>query len=246
MRVFFTAAAVLVAVLPATSQVCNPRTFGGAYGFQLTGTTTISGDPKPVSSMGRLEFDGHGALSGTVSVNFDGYLLGNPTTGSYEVRTDCTITWSLQDTSGAFQHFTGKLTPDFERATFRQTDKGGARDGTLARVAKTCTTAAMQGNYQFTVSGTVKSMEVVGEMRKYAFEGLITMDAAGNLAVLRDGAAANGGSATVDSDCIVNIDFVPVEAEHIALRGVFVSDGKEILAIDAEPGAAVNARFRMK
>src|SRR6266567_5136125 len=118
---------LLGTVFPASAQLCNPQEFAGVYGFQLSGSTTISGDSKPVASMGRLEFDGQGGVNGSASVNFAGYLLGNPVTGSYDVRTDCSITWSLQDDSGAFQHFAGTLRADLLRATFRQTDAGGAQ-----------------------------------------------------------------------------------------------------------------------
>ena len=73
------------------ADVCNPRDFQGPYGFQLTGETTVSGDPQPAASLGRLVFDGDGGVSGTSSVKFAGLLLGNPVTGTYEARTDCGV-----------------------------------------------------------------------------------------------------------------------------------------------------------
>ena len=238
--------AILSAAVPAAAQYCNPRNFAGAFGFQLSGTTTISGAPKPVASMGRMEFDGRGAVSGTSSVNFDGFLLGNPVTGTYEVRGDCTLSWNLQDDSGGFQHFTGKLNSDMDRATFRQTDRGGANNGTLVRLARVCTPAVLQGSYQFSMSGVIRAMDGSPEVSKVSLNGVIAIDPAGNLALLRDGAAVNAGTLTVDNDCIVNADFSSVPGEHIKLRGVLVSGGKEILAIGSDPGAAVNARFRLK
>src|SRR6202167_1499823 len=123
--------APLLAIPARAADVCDPAKLEGAYGFQLSGHTTISADSKPVVSVGRLVFDGHGVLSGYASVNFAGYFLGNPVTGSYEAHDDCTISWSLQDDSGAFQHFTGKLTPDNSSAEFHQSDTGGAQDGIL-------------------------------------------------------------------------------------------------------------------
>jgi len=240
-RVLLAAAGLAAAVLPATAQVCTPDKFSGAYGFQLAGTTDISGAPKPVSSMGRLEFDGRGGVRGKASVNFDGFLLGNPVTGSYQVRTDCSIEWSLQDTSGAFQHFAGRLTPDFGRATFRQTDRGGAREGRLVRLPETCSTAAAAGRYRFSLSGSIRPMETGGRARRISIEGLVSADPAGNLVLSRDGAAA--GAVKVGSDCVVEMDFIPQPDERMKLRGVLAAGGSEILAINPDPGAAVNARF---
>src|ERR1051325_5310027 len=91
----------------AAADVCAPAQLIGPYAMQLSGTTSISGAPKPTAGIARVVFDGHGNLSGTASAMFAGYLLGNPVTGTYEIKSDCTITWKLQDDSGASQHFSG-------------------------------------------------------------------------------------------------------------------------------------------
>src|SRR5690242_18361707 len=98
---------LLAAAVPAAcgAAVCNPAGVDGAYGFQLTGVATISGVSQPVVSLGRLVFDGQGSISGVSSVSFTGLYLGNPVTGMYQARTDCSIDWSLQDDSGNRQHF---------------------------------------------------------------------------------------------------------------------------------------------
>jgi len=236
----------LTAALPAAAQVCNPQVLQGAYGFQLAGTTTISGDSKPVAAMGRIEFDGRGAVSGTASVNFAGFLLGNPVTGVYEAHSDCTVTWSLQDDSGAFQHFAGTLTPDLQRATFHQTDTGGARQGTLAKVAPQCSDAALQGNYSFSISGGAIPMNPGEVARNISFGGALTADGAGNLALVADGSATAAGTSSVDSDCIVDMTIVPALGASIKLRGILVTGGKEVLAIETDPGTTVNARFRAR
>jgi len=193
-----------------------------------------------------MEFDGRGALSGTSTVNFDGFLLGNPVTGTYQVRGDCTLSWSLQDNSGAFQHFTGKLNSDMDRASFRQTDRGGANNGTLVRLARVCTPAILQGRYQFSMSGVIRAMNGSPDVSKVSLNGLIAIDPAGNLALLRDGAAVNAGTVAVGSDCIVNADFSSAPGKHIKLPGVLWGRGKEIRAIGSDTGSAINARFRRK
>ena len=87
---------LLLTGAPANAgNVCNPTKLVGPYAFQLSGTTTISGTPKPTASLGRITFDGSGSLSGTASATFRGLLLGNPVTGTYEAQSDCSVTWKL-------------------------------------------------------------------------------------------------------------------------------------------------------
>src|ERR1017187_10071800 len=50
--------------LSLRADVCDPTKLAGPYGFQLSGETTISGESKPVSNVGRMVLDAHGAISG--------------------------------------------------------------------------------------------------------------------------------------------------------------------------------------
>src|SRR5580658_3284447 len=117
--------ALMLSCTAFAADVCNPNDFQGAYGFQLSGTSAISGEAKPIAGVGRMVLDGSGGLSGTSSVTFSGVLQGNPVTGTYEAHTDCSVSWALQDDSGAYQHFAGTMSPDGKRVQFRQTDPGG-------------------------------------------------------------------------------------------------------------------------
>jgi hypothetical protein len=153
----------LLILLPASvalaADVCNPADLVGPYAFQLTGSTDISGTPRPTASLGRIVFDGRDSLSGTASATFRGLLLGNPVTGSYEAKWDCSVTWQLQDDSGAFQHFSGTLSPDGTRVQFKQTDPGGAQRGIMQKTSDTCSPADLQKEYYFTVSGSTRAMQ---------------------------------------------------------------------------------------
>src|ERR1035438_6571279 len=90
------------------ADVCNPADLVGPYAFQLTGSTDISGEPHPTASLGRIVFDGTGNLSGTASATFRGLLLGNPVTGSYETKSDCSVSWKLQDDSRSEERRVGE------------------------------------------------------------------------------------------------------------------------------------------
>ena len=218
------------------ADVCNPADLIGPYAFQLTGSTDISGSPKPAVSLGRIEFDGRGSLTGTASVMFRGLLLGNPVTGSYEAKSDCSVIWKLQDDSGGFQNFSGTLSIDATSLQFKQTDPGGVQRGTMKKLPGTCSAADLLKNYYFTVSGSTEPM--------LADQIANTVSARGTLDI-----AANG-SFQVESDCSVRFGLtLPARDGQVAapspmtMRGFLVNGGKEILAFQTDPGAMVSARF---
>ena len=242
MSKFLLLAVLTLPVLAA--DVCNPRVFHGAYGFQLSGDTTISGAAKPVASVGRLVFDETGGVSGYSSAHFAGYLLGNPTTGSYEAHTDCSITWSLQDTSGAFQHFKGTMTPDARRVQFRQTDPGGPGRGLLIRTPPACGAAALQPRYRFTISGSFIPMLPDQQAHRVSANGTAEVRDGGILWLEFAGTpGATEGTVEVDDDCVVQLELTLTSGDTMNLRGVLVDDGRQILAIQTDPGATVTATF---
>jgi hypothetical protein len=228
-------------VLPAglaaqATGVCDPAVLIGPYAFQLTGSTDISGTPQAAVSLGRIAFDGHGNLSGTASATFKGLLLGNPVTGSYEAKSDCSVSWKLQDDSGAFQNFSGTFSADGTRVQFKQTDPGGAQRGMMQKTSDTCSAADLPKKYDFTVSGKTIPMGA-GEVA-HAVSAKGTLDIAEN------------GSFQVGSDCSVRFEWIlPAEDQQdaepllMAMRGFLVNGGKEILAFQTDPGAMVAARF---
>lgn len=224
----------LLLLLPGAAyagDVCDSTNLVGPYAFQLSGSTTISGTPKRTASLGRITFDGSGSVSGTASAAYSGLLLGNPVTGTYAAKSDCSVTWTLQDDSGAFQNFTGTLSPDGTRVQFRQTDPGGAQRGIMQKTPDSCSAADLQKKYKFTVSGSTTPMQP-GEIPR-------TISASGTLDV------AQNGTFHVDSDCSVHfILTLPPEHSPMTMRGFLVNGGKEILALQTDPGAMVAAHFR--
>jgi len=235
--------------LPVRADVCNPNDLQGPYGFQLSGETTISGESKPVANLGRIVFAGDGKISGYSTVMFAGYLLGNVVTGTFEARADCRITWSLQDDSGAFQHFSGVATSDGKRVHFSQTDPGGAQRGTMVRTSPECKASDLRQAYAFTLSGSTIPMVPGGTYSTLAAHGLIQAENAGfKLAPEGASAVPTDVTITVDAECIVDIDLTLPAAgakppKPIMLRGILIDEGKEMLAIETDPGAMVSARF---
>ncbi|SPE31069.1 conserved hypothetical protein [Candidatus Sulfopaludibacter sp. SbA3] len=232
-----------------SADVCEPRKFQGAYGVQLSGTTTISGERKPVALVGRLVFDGTGTVSGYVSVNYTGLLLGNPVNGTYEAHEDCSLTWSLQDDSGAFQHFAGTMASDLVHIQFHQTDDGGARQGVMVRTPKVCSAATFLKRYTYTISGSTTPMLPGETAHAVSSNGVMEVSEGGNFTITADGPhAPSKGTLNVDSDCITNIALALSVGDAGAtvamkLRGVLLDEGKEILAIQTDPGTTVTAKF---
>ena len=93
-RYFFLVFAWMFAFPVAHAAVCDRKAFHGAYGFSLTGTTTIGGPARPVAVVGRVVVDDSGNLSGISSASFTGLVFGNRVIGKVLPQTDCTVTVS--------------------------------------------------------------------------------------------------------------------------------------------------------
>ena len=233
MRTIWLSLLILFPGLPQAADVCNPADLLGPY-VSVNGHFDIAGTPKPTASLGRIAFDGRGGLSGTASAIFGGLLLGNPVTGSYEAKSDCSVIWKLQDDSGGFQNFSGTLSRDGTSVQFKQTDPGGAQRGIMQKTSDACSAADLQKKYYFTVSGSTTPMQPGDAPRVVSAKG--TLDIAEN------------GSFRVESDASVPFgltllaqDGQAVELSTMAMRGFLVSGGREIPAFQTDPGAIVAA-----
>jgi len=243
----------LIFALPVThAAVCDPKAFHGAYGMSLTGATTIGGSTRPVAMIGRLVVEGSGTLSGISSTSFTGLLLGNPTTGRYEAHTDCSVTWAFQDSSGTFQHFAGTMNADGGRVTFRQTDSGGAGNGTLLRTVNWCTASSLAGTYKFKASGRTVDIPSGADSGLVSLQGVLIADGAGTLS-LNAGPGqpvVAAGSYEVQSDCFVTLvlDMPAAEKKTTTMhfRAILGDDSREVLGIQTDPGTVVAVRLVSK
>ena len=209
-----------MASVSRAASVCSETEVQGPYAAQLSGVTRIAGTAKPAVSLARLVFNADKSVAGYSSVNFDGLLLGNPVTGTYEIKSDCTMSWSLQDDSGGFQHFSGVISPGGNKVQFQQADPDTGQHGVMQKTSDACTAADFRERYSFTLSGATTR-----RVLNAAADGTFSTS---------DGP----GTFTVDSDCVVHIEF-----GDIKLRGILVNKGAEILAIQIDPGKTVSARF---
>jgi hypothetical protein len=239
--------ASIVAMPVAQADVCGPANFQDPYGFSLTGNTTIGGATRRVAAVGRLVFDGSGNVTGVSSAGFAGLVLGNPVTGTYEAHADCTVTWRLQDDSGAYQHFAGKMSADGGRVSFRHTDQGGADNGLLIRTTNGCSHSSLMGKFRFTISGVGVDIDSGTQSGSISFSGSLLADGAGGLS--SDGPdepARIAGTYDVQDDCYVNLTLeLPSDARKEAMhfRAILVDNSREVLGIQTDPGR--NAALRL-
>jgi len=230
---------------------CSNAAVTGPYGLHLSGISTISGSPAPFASLSRTAFDGEGHITGYSSVNFNGLLLGNPVTGTYDVKRDCTISFSLQDDSGGFQHFAGKVATDGSAIDLRQTDAGTGGHGTMVRTSDACIAADLLPGYTFALSGTATPLAAAGIPGNISAKGPLRFDGAGGFTLIQtfDGLEiTTRGTWSMESDCTVHFDLaLPVKNAQAAvpmkLRGILVNQGRQIFAIQTDPATVALARF---
>ena len=239
--------------LPVThAAVCEPRAFHGAYGLSLTGTTNIGSQTRPVAVIGRLVVEDSGNLSGISSASFTGLILGNVVTGKYEAHTDCSVTWTLQDDSGSFQHFAGNMSADGGRVAFRQTDPGGAGNGILLRSTDRCSASSLAGRFQLTVSGSTVDVNTALDSGRVSISGVLIADGAGILSLSSgpDEPVRSAGSYEVADDCFVKFVLELPADEHkwpaMHFRAIVVESGREVLGIQTDPGTTVALRLASK
>lgn len=241
---------LLLAFLATAAQgaVCNPNDLQSAYGFLLTGETNIGAGPQSVATLGRLIFDGSGHVSGTSSVKFTSLLLGNPVTGSYTAQQDCEVFWSLQDDSGNFQHFQGTMSSDGRRITFRQTDPGGAQNGTMTRTPDNCNSRSLNGRYSLSISGNRIDVGTARNTGSVSLKGFLDADGAGGLAFSPDaGPAVSAGTYEFEDGCVLHLILsLPVAGDQpteMNFRGFVNDNATAVFGMQTDPGSEVSLRL---
>ena len=251
-RYFFQLFAGIFALSVAHAAVCDPRAFHGAYGFSLTGTTTIGGPARPVAVVGRVVVDDSGNLSGISSASFIGLAFSNRVRGRFEAQTDCAVRLTLQDNTGNFQHFAGTMSADGGHVPFRQTDPGGAQNGILLRTTDGCTASSLAGTFKVKASGRTVDPNTGVDSGRVSVRGVLIADGARNLSFDSgpDEPVLAAGNYEVAEDCFVTLVMeLPVDQHATStmhFRAILVDNGREVLGIQTDPGTVVALRLVSK
>ena len=262
----------IVATSVTRAETCDARAFQGAYGFSLTGTTNIGDRARPVAVLGRLVVEDSEHLRGVSSASFMGLVYGNRVMGTYQVQMDCTIAWTLQDSSGGLQHFAGTMTVDGGRIMFRQTDPGSPGNGIMLRSMKACTESGLMRTFDFIASGSTFNMMNPAETRSVDVQGVLTADGAHKVSfVSNDGEQAlEAGTYELAEDCFVTlvvnlpagqqaptmissspsggvvIPGLPANGQPtpgLHFRAIVVDDGRQVLGMQIDPATTVAIRL---
>lgn len=125
------------AVVPASAQdqACSAASLNGAFGYSLKGTVYDSQYyTYLIGAVGRIVADGNGAVTGTMSLNFDGTAARTQFTGTYTIDADCTGTMAISTTlvgSNGTTHFDFVILDDGKTVELVQTDSPFIVTGTM-------------------------------------------------------------------------------------------------------------------
>jgi len=257
----------IVAASVTHAETCDARVFNGAYGFSLNGTTNIGDRARPAAVIGRVVVEDSEHLAGVSSASFMGLVYGNHIIGTYQVQTDCTITWTFQDSSGGLQHFAGTMTVDGSRIEFRQTDSGSPQNGIMLRSMKACSEPGLV-RIDFTASGSTVNLLDPAEVRTVDLQGAMTADGAHHLAYVSDTdePPAPVGTYELSEDCFVTLVVSPPPGQEpppaipgspsggvvipglpangqptpgLHFRAIVVDDGRQLLGMQIDPGTII-------
>jgi hypothetical protein len=113
---------------------CTMEQLRGAYAVYGQGSGTLGNPPQPgiEVDVGIATLDGKGNLSGSITFSFNGNIFRTKFIGTYLVKSDCTITLSIQDDFGEHLQEEGVVLGHGDEVRFIETNPGTV----IARVAK--------------------------------------------------------------------------------------------------------------
>ena len=144
------------------------------------------------------------------------------------------------------------MSADGGRATFRQTDPGGAGNGTLLRTMNGCSASSLSGTFKSKASGRTVDVNTAVDSGLVSLRGLLIADGAGTLSLNAgtDQPVVAAGSYEIQSDCFVTLVLeMPAGEKKTApmhFRAILSDDGQEVVGIQTDPGTVVAVRLVSK
>jgi hypothetical protein len=219
---------------------CASNLLNGSYAMQFSGSASSA----RLAGLARLSFDADGNVQGSSSVNANGTWQTRDVSGTFEVRDDCTVSFSLIDTNGITQNFAGVLAEQAESVLVIQTDAGAQVSGSLTRVRNFCQASDISGSFGLQYQGVLsdKAQTSLNSV------GLIAIDVDGNVtsSELRTGSGAfsqvaSAGNIVVNADCSALLTLAPITGggASVNFAGMLAADGRRVVLVQADAGAAV-------
>jgi hypothetical protein len=137
MAVAVTAAAHPPGVRKSSATViprCSVHSLVGNFGLTVTGQNILPPSTAiPIATVGVVNFDGEGALSGNVTTSFGGNVGNVSITGTYTMQSNCTGTFGVVFDNGFVISNSFVLVDEGREMLFIQTDQGTINTGKARR-----------------------------------------------------------------------------------------------------------------
>lgn len=219
---------------------CSNANLKGNYGYAGTDTDT-SGNLQ--ASIGHVTANGKGALTGTQTQSVDGTIVTAPVTGTYTVNADCTGSGTIKSKGKNGSNFDLTVLSGGKRVQTVTTDSGVIGTSYAeAQGSATCTKAGVKGTFGVQSTGVFLTVGPV------AFNGLLTLDGAGNLSGTASGSVDGqtfsqqsvSGTYTIKSNCTGTMTF-QISGEQEQHAGfVVVNGGAGMLLLETDTGTVVS------
>jgi hypothetical protein len=225
----------------AAGATCSNASLSGTYGF-LHGGTDSNGAPNS-TAVSQLTFDSTtGTFTGDTTSSHDGVITTFSFTGIYAVAPNCTGTgtptaanrFSLVVTSTGFLAF-----------------HPGSVGFAVKQGSPTCTNAGVQGSFGLETTGTrvIGPVAFIGELQlsvNALGEGVLRGHVAGSEegSILTFADEPVTGSYRVDANCTGWATIRPEGRSEMHFSLVVVDGGKEMLAIETDPGTVVSGTLQ--
>jgi hypothetical protein len=232
---------------------CSNASLSGTYGFSHSG---VDSHGAPAAAVTRLTFDPTtGTYTGEDLENIDGVIVPSSLTATYAVAKNCTATAQVTLVSGGASenvNVSFVVTPTGFWFLFQRPGATSSGFG-VKRGSPTCTNAGVEGRFGFEATGMFLAgapvtgpAAFIGEL-KFSVNPSGDGEISGHIAGSEDGTILTfadepvTGSYQVDKDCRGTATITPKGQPEMHFSFVVVDDGKEMLAVETDADAAVNA-----
>jgi hypothetical protein len=113
---------------------CTVRSLAGNFGLTVTAANIVPPSTTiPIVSVGLVNFDGAGSLSGGVTTSFGGFVGTDSITGNYTIESNCTGSFSVTFSNGFTINHNLVIVDEGKEVDFIQTDQGTVTTGRARR-----------------------------------------------------------------------------------------------------------------
>ncbi len=233
-------AALMAAVSTASAATCTNASLKGVYGVIASG---LNGSLEPATSIVLATFDGAGNGTGYTTKSDDGTIITYTSTGTYQIKKNCTGTLTDTNQNDQVEHQNIVLNNSEKGAFVIQTDAPHVMAAVaVAQGTATCTDAGVKHTYSMELTGSVISVGQVAVVGQLVLNG--TGSISGKATLSLHGDIVNNVSVTgtysISSNCTGIAQITPKGESTINLALIVVNADKELLAVETDTNTIVS------